>query len=948
MQGSTIAKRTLETFLRRTNQKTILTTPALTARTQFTNSGSKFPSVVNKSNNSCSRTQSQQLSTARTTATRFNEIKSNKNTFAAYLDSIKKPQNQCSRNNEEQLGIGVCPTDNTITMPNIVHDRAEVNNFGYFCKNDWKWEYGQNRNLDLNCPSQFPVHRNLDYINVRKTLAKQREEQFGPVHRLCQDFEEELLKQAEEKKKQVCEMRFESIERLERIREWQRLKLNEIRLAKLNDYNVGNCRITQETIGTQCESRKRKRIRELIAVKPRLLEPYQLLISTPSPQLLDSPAISPVISQLNSHVNSPNSAYNRVQTIFVKLSSEDSFDKNKEKPPLIQIEEEKQKESIKIKIDEFIQNIKSLEEVSLVSSPEYGTREKIPVYEKISKKEYMLIEPRAFCFGDNGSHYVTAEEYAQSLTFYRIDPKKLETTLNKLKEENMKSIKESESKILETNSAFENQSIASQKSNTKKSNQSELPTMTIAQLRNALISSAKEITKPIEKLNYQNSIQKSKKVEEKIDNKIQISEPTEIKEKPSSKQIIRVNTKQNLDLKENIQQNINKFCLEIINDIINSAIPFGPIIKTETKHSLVSGDVSPNCTEEYKDKIDEDDINFMPGNRNLNISSGNNSNILEPKEKRISRGTSTGSRESTNLHKTNSLNKEKRPNSKNGNIIKRSKDTKQIKLQNQKKRLYSPVPDTHTRLKPVLQNEKHEEQISHPKNTDLIPLKSIPRKENNPTPTFNSNIQQNIPEKPSQAITPSTNNVKISEQIPTKSGSQTTTSKSIAPLVLTLPKNILKNNESNNKPPIPNNAPNSEQNVNKIPDSPRRLRNRLASIGRFSNPYEQMNNIVPIEDLPTSPKENLEMGSPRSRRATVSNLNPADFTKGMNNPNYKVTGLNNPIEIKSNLVKINEETSENVSRTRKNSNSQNQPKMRNFSVKPYTNHDVFLLLFLYI
>eukprot|EP01022_Parablepharisma_sp_SALTPOND_P028516 TRINITY_DN71086_c0_g1_i1.p1 TRINITY_DN71086_c0_g1~~TRINITY_DN71086_c0_g1_i1.p1 ORF type:complete len:861 (+),score=68.61 TRINITY_DN71086_c0_g1_i1:87-2585(+) len=630
-------KRKLDGFLRKT-QRTTISFGAVTTHTNFSNATTnastqrRFPSVNKTNASKMYQTHANGLSgfLPSNKTTRFNEMKSTKKALIEYLDKARNPKKNAEVS--EGLGIGLKPADKTVAMPQIVHARAEVNRDTYLCKNEWRFK-AEPTPLDTKCPIQFPIRKNYNYLEVRKTLAKQRETSRGAVHRLCHDYEEELRMAAEEQKNKIKEQWEEDKERETRVKEWKKQAEMELLLANINDRDAKSKLVRQETIGTQCDS-PTKVIKEITKewslLRAKKFLPYSLL---------------PV----------ENEFPEKPHTVFLRF--------NQREPPL---EIDKGNKTARVKLDAFIGEVTTMDKTEEVKT--YGT-------------EFVLIEPRAYSFGDLQPHQITAEEYNQHFAYYKIDNRKLKDTLQMLKKE-VKGEVEEEKEV------------------------------TISNLRNALISIALPLETVEEKRRYSDMLQKAAK-SRKSDTNFFV--PPEQKIAPEERKAENKPTFFGGITKRQSNKghyiNPQTICKEILYEILTAVIPkeFLPAFKTNSSEQNAAGESSPanNTQEEQYDKVCADDVELGQSTKAA-----------------IQRQKSRGSTSSRGEKTKSSGNRISRGDSSN-------KNGKRVKLKTEQKRLYSPMTYSTTALalKPVLT----------PENVPPLPLSIIKTTENNfPKPDITS------------------------------------------------------------------------------------------------------------------------------------------------------------------------------------------------------------------
>ncbi len=309
--------------------------------------------------------------------------KPKKNALVEYLDSLRPG-----------AAGRVAPVEIAVSVPRVVHERAEINRNTYYREDVWRVQGTSRIPIDQDCPQSFPLRQKLDYIRARRNFARERESLQERVPRPCHALEGERRIQLRFKHANVEKLREDERCRGEKWRELRARAATEMRMAELHDRDARLMSAVQSrersNAGTQCESQRsvKSKPQQRRVIKPAVYEPYALLEVPvePEPVLPDYNSIGS-----NNNLTTLKSSQPKHTVCFLKVDPE--------LPP------------------ESLVNISSLV-ASLISNKPRSAPSAGP-------RQIVVVAPRTFRFGDSVPRQVTQTSYRDSFNFYRLDPDRL-------------------------------------------------------------------------------------------------------------------------------------------------------------------------------------------------------------------------------------------------------------------------------------------------------------------------------------------------------------------------------------------------------------------------------------------------------------------------------------------------------------------------------------------
>eukprot|EP01022_Parablepharisma_sp_SALTPOND_P032673 TRINITY_DN858_c0_g2_i1.p1 TRINITY_DN858_c0_g2~~TRINITY_DN858_c0_g2_i1.p1 ORF type:complete len:915 (-),score=111.54 TRINITY_DN858_c0_g2_i1:7502-10246(-) len=285
---------------------------------------------------------------------------------------------------ENFLSIGLEPSDRTLVPPKLVKSRKELNKKEFYPEAEWELSKKAVHGVEIRHPDNFPLREYVDYLRMRRESGYLTQKM--PTKRLCHDFIEQRENELKTKKETVESIRKETSERHKVSQELIKNLKAEKRLAVLNDFNVPT-----EPVPSITHPSKKIIKRIYASITPhlgtKLREPYVVICSNHEEDSLPQiPGKSP-----------------KGRVVLVKIGEG--------------LDQAGQTESLE-GTNSGINLYDLLKDISQNAQEGSSLKE--------CKKEFVMVLPKAFGFGDGSTKTVTYAEYTENYTYFKVDPKKIQ------------------------------------------------------------------------------------------------------------------------------------------------------------------------------------------------------------------------------------------------------------------------------------------------------------------------------------------------------------------------------------------------------------------------------------------------------------------------------------------------------------------------------------------
>ena len=296
--------------------------------------------------------------------------------------------NNNSNTHKEPIGIGIEPNDFTIVCPSTVKERKDLNMNIYFNDNLWRIKT-EREQLDNKNPEFFPTREQINFLEMRKTKRAVAElKRGGKIQRPCFDQKKTIEAELENKKRAVLFTR----ERRAKYREIFIMQIEENRMAMMHDKNAS------------LPAEKNKKIIE----KPKKIiqKIHPLAKVQVKPKTYPQYLVSVVFNQEDfeeTEIEKIAAKPKQAKTFFVFFGCD---------PNSVNDESE-------VNLSELVYNLQAMKDMT----------------NDENMKEYIILLPKAYSFGDVAPREMKYSEYTENFNYFKFDPKAIVRYLieNKIK-----------------------------------------------------------------------------------------------------------------------------------------------------------------------------------------------------------------------------------------------------------------------------------------------------------------------------------------------------------------------------------------------------------------------------------------------------------------------------------------------------------------------------------